>query len=477
MPSITFIAPQTLSSKELTALREGNFELHSVSMRLESVVEGGRVFTGSGSIRQTSNGELNFTLYTPEEVSIIEVLQGFTISSSVPVGTIIPENKYFRLSAVDVQGRQWICNRFLPDINSGQVGTICTGKLDEIIYDTEADPSITDFLFLEIFDDVKLPYNIPTVINKTAGDRESISHSLNILQFDACGFKFTLEKEAESLQLRATATEARITEFFETRVIETLQFVLARPLVWSMMIKQSEGRKRTHIRRTFSENLRYKIKPPIAITAAKPDWFCKLFELYLNYVNEFDEDKLHPVSAQMRTVCRASIGNVETSSLILSVAIESILKYVYQTKFHLTAEEKKWIKTAQKYFRTWEGPEGLSKRITGLFSVFGNPSAAMRLDELVEIGAITTDQKRDWGNLRHKLAHGETLGSVPLQEFLDLSNKVLVLFYHLVFFAIGYEGEYTDYSSAGWPLRDYKVKLQELDQISDLDEKSATDEE
>ncbi len=50
--------------------------------------------------------------------------------------------------------------------------------------------------------------------------------------------------------------------------------------------------------------------------------------------------------------------------------------------------------------------------------------------------------------------------SLPLQEFLELSNKVLILFYHLIFFAIGYQGKYTDYSTIGWPVKDYKVTSQ-----------------
>ena len=76
------------------------------------------------------------------------------------------------------------------------------------------------------------------------------------------------------------------------------------------------------------------------------------------------------------------------------------------------------------------------------------------------IEAITQEQRGAWSRLRNKLAHGEGLGSASLQEFLELSNMVLILFYHLVFFATGYQGKYTDYSTIGWPVKDYKATLQ-----------------
>ena len=245
-------------------------------------------------------------------------------------------------------------------------------------------------------------------------------------------------------------------EHIETRIIESLQFVLARPLLWSIMIKGTGGSTISCIREIGSNNLRYKVQPPISLTD-NTEWFCKLFELYLKYVLQHTEDKLHPISAQMRSICRASVGNVETQSLILSVAVESILKRVHETTFQLSPEEKEWINKAQEYFCSWGGPENLSKRILSLFTMLPNPSASMRLNELVELRAINNEHRQAWSTLRNKLAHGGALGSTSLQEFLELSNTVLVLFYHLVFFAIGYEGKYTDYSTIGWPQKDYKI--------------------
>ena len=463
MTSFTFGTRNSLSQKEFIALQENKFELNCLKMRLESLASEGRVFSGPGVIRQTSEGQMHFTLYAQETVPTFESLQELIQGMGIPSGSIIPKNKYYRLSAIDLQGRKWVCEQVFLDTNSSSEGTICTGRLDEIIYKSDERESTKDFLYLEIFDDVKFPYNVPMVINKTVAGKESSSSSLNALNFNACGFEFLLRKDETSLLLSTKSIETEFVEYIEIRIIEALQFAIARPLLWSIMIKGTGRNVITRIRETRSNNLSYKIQPPISPSLDNTEWFCKLFELYLKYILQCSEDKLHPVSAQMRSIYHASIGNIEAKSLIISVAVESILKYVHESKFSLSPEEEEWIKKAREHFGSWGGPENLCKRIIGLFSLLSKPSASMRLQELVEAGAITNEQRQAWNKLRNKLAHGGVLGSASLQEFLELSNTVLVLFYHLVFFAIGYEGKYTDYSTLDWPIKDYRVTPQSKD--------------
>jgi hypothetical protein len=458
MTSFTFLTPNSLTQREFLALRENRFELHCLKMELESLASGGPGFSGPGVIRQDSDGQLHFTLYAKEALSASEFLRRINRGMNLPLGSIIPKSEFYRLSAEDSKGREWICDQVSPgtDSSSGQ-GTICTGNLAEITCLNEGLDEAKDFLYLEIFDNTKLPYNAQTIVNKNVAGKESVSISLNVLQFSTHGIEFLIQQEEMSLFLTAKSTDLQFVDFFETKVIEALQFVLARPLRWSVMIKQSNENTLTCIRNVRPDNLKYDVQPPIALSLDHIDEFCEIFGRYLGHVLKYPGNKLHPISAQMRSICRASIGTIETKSLILSVAVESILKHVYETKFQLSSEEEEWINKAQGYFCSWGGPENLSKRIAGLFSMLHTPSASMRLYELVELSAIKDEHRRAWKTLRDKLAHGEALGSNSLQEFLELSNTVLVLFYHLVFFAIGYEGKYTDYSTIGWPTKDYIV--------------------
>lgn len=267
MSTITFVTPNSISQKEFIALRENKFELHCLNMKLASLAPEGKVFSGPGMIQQTPEGKLHFIFYAQEKVSTLDFIQQLTGHARVPVGSIIPKDKYYQLSAQDLKGRNWICEQVSPAIDSSSdEGTICTGNLTEIIYTNREAETKKEILYLEIFDNqIKLPYNARTVINKNVAGKESVSMSLNVLQFSVGETEFFVQRETESLLLTATSTNSQFVENFDLRVIEALQLVLARPLRWSIMIKLTNGRISTHIRDTRPDNLKYRIQPPISV--------------------------------------------------------------------------------------------------------------------------------------------------------------------------------------------------------------------
>jgi len=459
MSSISSGVRGFLTNEEHTALRQGDFEIHCLQMKLERGSAGGRLFIGPGVIRQGSDGRLHFTLYAKEGLSFSEFVRDVSGPGNVEAGRIIPDEEYYRLSATDTAGREWICEQVLPSTNTSHGGTICNGELAEITNATEPPVPVTkEHLFLDVFEDLSIPFNTRTVISKTVAGRELTSTSLNTLKFETDCFDLLLEKETGSLQIAVGAKNTQFVDHFEMRVMEALQFALARPVYWSVMIKQTARMWEIRIRPSRSERAQSRIGPPVAVEPDTTESFCKLFDSYLKYVlARQSDDKLHPISAQMRAICHASMGAIEAEALVVSIAIETILEHVHASKYVLSPEDKEWVERAKRHFETWGGPDVLSNRIVGLFSMLNTPSASMRLSELIELEVITREQKHAWGRLRHKLAHGETIGTIPLQDFIDLTNTVLVLFYHLVFYAIGYRGKYTDYSSPSWPTKVYEV--------------------
>ena len=457
MSSISFIAPNCLSKKEFSALRKNKFELHCLNMSLVSLSSNGKIYTGPGSIQQTIDGKLRFIIYSNEKVPIDEILQELGGEKRIPAGAILPEEKFFRLSAKDSKGRKWVCEKLLISYDTSiEGGTIFTGFLPEIVYRKPKTNIQKELIYLEFFDkQISLPYNAVTEVNRNIAGKTSQSSSLNVLKFTTDDMEFLAQKDENFLILSST-NKVKFLKDFEVKIIESLQFVLARPLWWSLLIKESEGSVSTIIRNSQNNDFQYRIQPPINLNSNNADAFCQIFSCYLKFTSNYSQNILHPVSAQMRSICQASVGTIETKALVLSVAVESIVKHIHTSKYQLTSTEKKWLKKARKFFDSWEGPENLSKRIIGLFSILSNISASTQLMELVELSAITEDQIKAWKRIRHKVAHGEGLGSSSLQEFSELSNTVLVLFYHMIFFAIGYQGKYTDYSTLGWPTKEYK---------------------
>jgi hypothetical protein len=164
----------------------------------------------------------------------------------------------------------------------------------------------------------------------------------------------------------------------------------------------------------------------------------------------------HPLWGQLSAVYEASSGQyVNAEALTLTVAIESLLGTVFPSLGRPSPKDIAAIREAQAYLREWNGDESIKNRIAGSVGQLMQPRALDRMRGLAAKGAITDGQWKAWQRLRNPSAHSYLSPSMPTTEFIKLIQKVEVLFYHLVFYAIGYKGPYMDFASPGWPLRDY----------------------
>ena len=75
------------------------------------------------------------------------------------------------------------------------------------------------------------------------------------------------------------------------------------------------------------------------------------------------------------------------------------------------------------------------------------PRAKDRLHILKEQGFVRDELIKEYEKLRNSCAHGDLVSGMQMQTDLDQYAAAIVLFYHLIFSAINYSGEYTDYSS------------------------------
>jgi hypothetical protein len=85
----------------------------------------------------------------------------------------------------------------------------------------------------------------------------------------------------------------------------------------------------------------------------------------------------------------------------------------------------------------------------------GQTRAGDILRNLVRKTVITKQQYEAWQKLRNRSTHEYQLLRGNPNLLRELLPIVQVLFYRMVFHAIGYRGPYTDYSSPDWPIRQY----------------------
>ncbi|PDV97046.1 hypothetical protein A9Q02_19585 [Candidatus Chloroploca asiatica] len=434
-------------------MREHQLELQCSELCLHQAMSEAPQIRGPGVIRQKADGELELTLYVTDGLDPDMLWHRLAQRDELKPGLIIPSDQFYELTAFDIQGRQWTATRIEPTFIGG-TGCMCRARLAEIQsrYQSEKllvrQPSIS-FVFAER---VSLPFNQSTTITRTVGKNTSQHHALDVFNFSNDDYEFQLSHEEAQLIVKVTAKNGGFPVQFARRVVEALQFITARPLTWTLCTNWKNDTISTSIRGLRPTTTSSRLQPPLNFSDATSEAVSDLFLCYLDHVCRDTTDHLHPISAQVRAICHASLGAVETEALVICTAIESLVPLMAQGTFQLSEDDALWVKQAQAYFDNWGGSEELTGRVKGLLANLHQPSTAMRLRKLIDDHVITRQSLQAWNRLRPRLAHGVTKRSGSLQDLLDDTQTVLTLFYRLVFFMIGYRGVYTDYTTRDWPL-------------------------
>ncbi len=462
----TFGFAMRIPDAELETLKQKQWEMDCPHMAIRSRTSHKPVvFSGAGILSQSSTGQFEFKIYVNHRRNI----EKWDWGASLKAGEIIPDHEFYDLSATDSDGRVWKANRLLPNFKQTVKGkTIIDGHLSKLISQGSYPPSKGCYLDFWVFRDIKIPYNKSTIERKSIarGQLRSQSNRMNAWKFRCCNIDFLLVKEtANRLLISTKIAEGRFPEYFEYRLLETLQFVLGQPIPWTVMRLRSHKTIKFVLSSEKTDRHKGDFLPPLSIgliTDPKTGKFTtkyhrKLFEKYLKHIFDYPK-KRHPLWGQLDAVYEASAGTfIEAQALTLVVAIESLLGNEFPNLGIPTDEDKKIIEEAAKYFSLWEGNKNIKNRIQGSIGQLKQSRALDKMRELAELGAITDDQWLAWQKLRNGITHSYLTVSFSPEKLVDLVRKNQVLLYHLIFYAIGYQGLYMDYSDLNWPIKEYPL--------------------
>lgn len=390
---------------EIERLRAGGWELdcYRIVLRQRTAADP-EVYSGPGWVRQLHDGEFAYKILVAEGLRANRLL-----THKLPAGTVIPDEAYFDLCATDEMGRQWKAERIRPkSISSGLTHSVVEGVLSRLVSvsETVAHNAHAKILFAE---KAEFPCTTGTETKTTINGRlRASSQKTNAAEFTSCGHRFLLLMENGALWLEIDPeSELLLAPSIETRTVEALQFVLARPMPWVLLEKEERDVCWTEVRpRTTTRLLRW--FPPIwfsRVAGAAAVW--QLCDRYLQHIIHHPGEEWHPLSERIYSVLQASNASVEAHALTLGVQIEGILK----SELGKTGEPKR-------------------------------RSAADRLHSLANKGLITADLVPAWRKLRNSSAHADSKDTIALQEFSDLLISVTSLLHQLVFAAIGYRGPF-----------------------------------
>ena len=451
-----------LSKPELENLKHSLWEIDCprVTVKRRSL-QNPFVSNGSGFIKQVSNHQLIFKFYVnAEEYSRVD--------RNFQLGKTISDESYYDLIALDYKGRSWHCERILIDINESASGDwILQGIIPKMICKGEISHEVDckgSSLEIRVFDNINIPCNEGTLTRKSVAQGIQSSESIfrNVWKFECCNLDFLLVKEDPNLlTINVASSQEAILEYLRERILETLQFILGYPINWTTSYQRIGHMTELTLCSPRQRAISSRFQAPFILGGYfnnEDKVFHHLFVRYLQHTINYDQP-LHPIWAQLNAVYEASSGMfIDAHALTLSVAIESLLSIEFANLGGLTSEDKNAIEEALNYVENWNGKEGIKKRIKGSINGLYSIRADDKMRILVDIGAITEEQQQAWKKLRNTNVHDYQTHKLKHNKFVNLIFKINVLFYHLIFYAIGYEGVYMDISEIGFPIKHYPYR-------------------
>jgi len=455
----------TISREDILKFRAGGWTLDFPE--LEVMGKNGVTFRGHGRLHQKMPDRLILTVFL------------MMIGSQPHKLPELPGRT--RIAVTDLAGRKWIMEHAtVLQLDCTGSSQFCTVVLDvpELWTEEEEPDFITanpEFakhvsLVFYIFRELDFPANDKVTIEESIAGKKVESRSSNrVSKFDAGGHEFTCISEERYTVCAISSSAEKAPATLNLRIIEALQFIFALPCDWSILEEMRGCRTRLRVRplKYWREHWRA-LWPPVDIRLENGEHIFRLFDSYLTYVQKCDESNWHMLSQHVHSLIEASDGAPAATLVTLGVEVEGLLNVFYQ-KTMASADFLEAVDKAEKYIRDGRsiGALGVSGRHArdicrhlGRLHRGGNAprSTGNRLQKLAEDGVIQHEHVHAWNDIRNRSAHPDRRDRSPLSEIKNAVDKVLVLFYHLVFHQIGYRGMYTDWGTPGFPLREYPMQ-------------------
>lgn len=450
-----------MNTKIIEPFLQGNFELDCPLIQLIPSMPKSKKSTlsGSGFISINEDGYFDLKVYFPNSFSHEDNFESLGWES----GKLIGDEFYYDLVAQDISGATWYAERFILDRNSGPNGSMIIGEIPELYFKPETVIEKNKHILQLFFNEpVKVPYN--TVVKEQVAIEDKTRHlrtSRRIARFKAIGIDFEVEAKEGYTVLRAVSDEIELNDILINRILEAFCFVTANSVPWSILEIRRNGEQEYRFKAVKRKRIKSKIPPPIDYRTHSNNvsvWL--LFDKYLNFIVSNDAEPYHPISILFYSILESGKATVDVEALTLSVSIESILKNELGHIYELSKDLEDNINCVSKLVQESEELNNhFRERILGSIGAMKNARGkdilfALRDNELIDKYLVKT-----YGELRNKTAHGVRDSGADVQNFLNQTNDILVLFYQLVFLIIKYSGEYTDYGTYNYPTKTFSSKL------------------
>ena len=358
----------------------------------------------------------------------------------------------------------WYCDRILIEPFGDPPRSVITSAFTGLIHRASGVTStLPSVLVMHFFGELVVPLN--EIINTEERAGEKILHrsfGLRKAVFNVRSFAFSIrakKPEADFAILRVEASDGPFPPGFSMRIIETLRYVLLSPVSYGIMEIRHAGALEVTVTPKSEAKKGIFVEPLSGTRMDLASDFWRLFSDYFCHVlAQKDSSHYHPLSAQLYPVIEESSKNVYIAGLLVSVAVEGILN----SEFQDFAPPKSATVDAIKYSiklvdRMARFNPHFANRLKGALGAMNMARAKDKLYMLEQDGVITREMREAWEKLRNSATHASmSIDDSELPVLWKRCNSVYTLLNILVFLSIGYEGKYFDYSTIGWPIKEFQ---------------------
>ena len=410
------------------------------------------VYEGPGLLTQDMDKSIRLRVFA----ATVDFSETFKreFSRDLTPGVLVPDSHYYDFEGRDLFGTIWRANRLSIDTDFGS-GTYVRAR-PRALEKTEArlkpaeQPLVTAFLPGKI----ELPWHAVT-------QKGELGWSVDQFERKAGHVEWRIAKTDQGAWLTFKCEDSPVEPLFEKflRGLSILTGQWLKPICLSIY----EGdQQTTRMLNRLHEPDTEKLLAPIGTQREFAEDAHQFLERFMEKAEEEKkkgEDPCDIAHLYWHRILRARESDIENSSLVLSVAVEGLVKKTLRSEKDVDSEFVKQAEDAERILENLTlGPRALS----AISSSLGNakqPRVQGTLRRLATAGVISEAHLKAWGKLRNAAAHGNVLDDddKTLQEHLNRFHVCLDLYYKLVFLLIGYEGRHTDYGMKGWPIRTFQL--------------------
>jgi hypothetical protein len=436
------------TDEAIESLVESRYHIECILIELtrqegESVFK----FAGPGCLSQNEDGQLLLKLYHTfgDDDELFQSWKA-SIGSTLP-GELIPEEMYFTMEAMDMEGNIWKAEDVLVggQFSAQANGVVIVSEIMQIRSESERVAHANNEKSSAY---IIIPgcHSVPCNEWEDMGTKRT--KSLCRIRWAESGISIKVRKKY--LFVAISGPSASLDKGIQNRIAEVLSIVFGKMCHIVLSSYCADRICESAIVAVPKTDPNKQIPSPIRHRDQRN---FQSFESFLQCYLSCIKQPYGIYYEYWHRINRAWQGGIEIAALAVTTAIEGVLKESFSEYLGPDEEFNHQARAAKEAILSLD----LGGRIKSyLCSSLGNAStgtAKNGLRKLKDEGLISQQLINYWSELRNKSTHADSLefDEEKLQEYLKLVHGCYHLFNILLLTKIGFAGEYTNLSIKGWP--------------------------